>query len=191
MANYLIQDTSVTNIADSIRAMSETNASLTMTPEEMAKYILNVKGNYTNLVATSTSDGTTVYNTTGYKDSAYWAMGNAGVTIDSAGYVSTGNIYLPTDINCIFVKGCSWDGTSTARMICSGTPGGLSWVFYSNSSSSPSKLEQFFDVKTIGTNHYQFKLTDDGKTYLSGKYYRFTLKGVGADLTITHDQLIW
>lgn len=192
MAEYLIQDTTLTAIADAIRTRSGTNTNLTMTPEEMAKHILSSGGNYTNMVPKSTTNGTTLYNSPyGYTDGKYVSGNSAGYG-DKTGYVATGNIYLPTGTNAIYIKGATWDtADSYCRFIAGAAAPASSYFIYADGTGANGALSRFFTVTTLGTNYYKWTLTDFGKEHFCGKYYKMSFKGSGANLIITHDELIW
>jgi hypothetical protein len=93
-------------------------------------------------------------------------------------------------VSAIYVKGATWDTTkSHVRFASGGTVGGISYVMHADGSGT-SKLSDFFTFEPLGTDYYKFTLTNQGKTYLRGKYYRFSLAGTGENLIITHDQPI-
>lgn len=192
MAEYLIQDSTLTDIADAIREQYGLS-SLTMTPPEMAKYIRSMCGKHTNMVpkAISNSSGT-IYNSVGYRNGVYLSSGTVNAYSTDSACVSTGSILLPSGVNSIYVKGATWNtSNSHVRLFAGAEVGGLGYLIYANGSgTSPAGAADFFTIETLGTNYYRFTLTSSGKTYLYGKYYRFSLVGTGENLIITHDEPI-
>ena len=192
MAEYLIQDSTLTDIADAIREQYGLS-SLTMTPPEMAKYIRSMCGKHTNMVSKAISDSSgTIYNNVGYKNGVYLSSSNPNLYSTDSACVSTGSILIPSGINAIYVKGATWDTTNShVRLFAGAEVGGLGYCIYANGSgTNPAAAANFFTIETLGTNYYKFTLTASGKTNLYGKYYRFSLVGTGENLIITHDEPI-
>lgn len=147
-------------------------------------------GTYTNLVPLSTTDGTTVYNAPyGYTDGQYISASDTGYGTDAA-CVATGNIYMDSGVNAIYIKGAAWDtGNSHARFMAGSTAPAKNYLVYADGSGA-NAFEDLFTMETLGENYYKWTLTENGKAHLLGKYYRLSLVGTGESLVITHDEPI-
>ena len=148
-------------------------------------------GGYTesdNLVPTSTSDGTNIFDSPlGYRDGVYLSSSSSNTYSTDSACVSTGSIVLTNGVEAIYVKGATWDtSNSHVRLSFGADVGGISYNFYANGNGT-NVLSEFFTFQELGDDYYKFTLTDYGKTYLYGKYYRISLVGTGENLIITHD----
>lgn len=146
-------------------------------------------GTYTNLVPTATSDGTTVFNAPyGYENGKYLSSSTANTYSSDAACVATGNIWMDSGVSAIYIKGAAWDtSNSHARFYSGSEVGGLGHTIHADGSGTIS-FDRFFVMQTLGTNYYKWTLTEDGRTYLTGKCYRISLVGTGENLVITHDE---
>lgn len=148
-------------------------------------------GTYVNLVPLSTSDGMTIFNAPyGYENGKYLSSGTVNAYSTDAACVATGNILLGSDVDAIYIRGAAWDtSNSHVRFFAGSSVGGLGYTIYADGSGS-APLEDFFAVEVLGENYCKWTLTEQGRTYLRGKYYRVSLVGQGEDLIITHDEPI-
>lgn len=148
-------------------------------------------GVYTNLVPTATSDGTAIFNGPyGYENGKYLSSSTANTYSTDTACVATGNIRMGSDVEAIYIKGAAWDTTNShARFYAGTTVGGLSYTVHADG-SGPHAFDTFFTAQTLGTNYYKWTLTENGKSYLHGRYYRISLVGTGENLIITHDEPI-
>lgn len=144
-------------------------------------------GTYTNLVPLSTTDGTTVYNAPyGYTDGKYISTSGTWYGTDAA-CVATGNIYIDSGVNAIYIKGAAWDtGNSHARFMAGSTAPAKNYLVYADGSGA-NAFEDLFTMETLGENYYKWTLTKNGKAHLLGKYYRLSLVGTGENLIISHN----
>lgn len=143
---------------------------------------------YTNLVPTATSDGTAIFNAPyGYENGKYLSSSAINTYSSDAACVATGNIFLDSDVEAIYIKGAAWDtGNSHARFYAGPSVGGLSYTVHADG-SGPHAFDTFFTAQTLGTNYYKWTLTENGKSYLQGRYYRISLVGAGENLIISHN----
>lgn len=145
-----------------------------------------------NLVPTAIADSSgAIYNAPyGYKNGYYLSSGTINSFSTDADCVATGSIYIDADVEAIYVKGATWDTTNShVRFLAGAAVGGISYLTYANGTGA-NPIGTLLTLETLGDNYYKFTLTADGKANLRGKYYRFSLKGTGANLIITHDQPI-
>lgn len=157
-------------------------------------------GVYTNLVPTSVAtDGVTIfgedYNEDGYPDGyrngAY--ISSSGSYGTDANCVATGCIYMPTDVQCIYIKGAELrtSGTSAnhVRLYVGSVDTTHSYTTTGDGSTGKT-FDGYFTVETLGTNYYKLTLNSTALTYFRGRYYRVSLIGTGDNLIITHDEPI-
>lgn len=150
-------------------------------------------GTYANLVPTAIADDTgAIYNSPyGYKDGYYLSSASVNTYSVDANCVATGSILIGNDVEAIYVRGATWDtSNSHVRFSAGAVVGGISYNIYANGQGSDGTFNHFFTIETLGDNYYKFTFNDTAKTYLYGKYYRFSLVGTGKNLIITHNQPI-
>ena len=148
-------------------------------------------GSFTNLVPTALdpTDSTKIFENVGYIDGRYISGDKSNVDANSASYTATGGIYMPSGVQSIYIRGCDWDATTYSR-------------FSNSSKETPStylshqirgdNIDDLFIITKLDDKYYKFTVisTNAGNNYLYNRYYRFSLKGSGKDLIITHDQPI-
>lgn len=145
----------------------------------------DVPATYTNLVPTSvTTDGSTVFNGTGYKNGTYASGAHTG---DDSACVTTGFIWLPATVNAIYVKGAIWDvsnGHCRINMFAEGNLGNANQMSHS---IKANESQTFFTINELGDNYYKFTPNTAG---VKNRWYCMSLVGTGENLIITHDEPI-
>lgn len=183
MAHYLIQDTTLTAIANAIR--EKMNLTAPMTPSQMVDALLGsgTTSGYTNLVPTATTadGGTIIFNNgLGYKDGTYISSNNSNPATSESPVTSTGFIALPvydaSSLFTIYVKGISLDYSSTSpysRCRC-----------YFNRGTNTTQYDlftdsnNFYDVVKISENYYS--ITPNSYCFNNyGVFTSFRISGVG------------
>lgn len=181
------EDVTASVYADGILSIGSVTGDIVIT----ASAVVSGDNTYTNLVPFATSDGTTIFNAPyGYENGKYLSSSTANTYSSDETCVATGNLILEESVEAIYIKGAAWDTTNShVRFYVGSAVGGLSYTMHADGSGDQA-LDRFVTMETLGDNYYKWTLTEDGKTYLRGKYYRLSLVGTGEDLIITHDQLI-
>lgn len=144
---------------------------------------------YTNQVPLSLipADLSGIFNGTGYQNNTYVSGANS---TSKTGYVSTGVMTLPSDCEAFYVKGCTWDTTSSyCRYYAGNINSYLSYCVKADGTGDHG-AEEFWTVETLDENYYKFTLNSGGKYYLRGRYFRMSLLGSGENLSITFDEPI-
>lgn len=150
-------------------------------------------GVFTNLVptATTTYNGTEIYNGIGYRNDTYVSSNHAYK--DNNGTVAVGYLRIsPTE--AIYIKGAELStdehvrlypvsASGSAMYYCEGTGLNLSAGTWSTNSGTLC-----FYVETLGTNYY--KITPNTEIINADVYYRISLVGTGENLIITHNETI-
>lgn len=146
---------------------------------------VEVKPVYTNLVPASvTTDGVTVFNRTGYKNGTYASLAHYDV---DANCVTTGFIWLSSNVNAIYVKGATWDTTNGHCRINLFADGNLGNANMMSNQIKANVSQNWIGVETLGTNYYKFTVKDAG---IKNHWYCMSLVGTGENLIITHDEPI-
>lgn len=139
-------------------------------------------GVYTNLVPTAVStDGSTVFNGTGYMNGQY---ASAPHHYTDAECVTTGFIWLDSNVKAIYVKGAKWDTTKDhCRIHFYSILGDQSGLGYDTKATNLT----YFTLETLGENYYKFTITNND---IKDHWYCMSLVGTGENLIITHDEPI-
>lgn len=156
------------------------------------EYLGSTFVSYTNQVPIAVGTDGNVFNGVGYKNGTYASEASEGT--DSA-YVTTGfmpyklaNGTFPT----IYVKGLPWSGQSHDR------------IYYYNSAFTTlyesginlfakGDLSHLYTMEQLGTNYFKLTPTSALNSCVKSSeiaYMRMSLKGIGANLTITFDEPI-
>lgn len=182
-----------------ITAVAIGNATITVTTNDggyTASYGITVEAvkiEPTNLVPLSTTtDGSTIFNDTGYMDDKYASGSNVG---NATGYVATGMIHIPKpdQVSYIYIRGADIDDTSYSR-----------WIVFNESGYSFSWGQRGTDtngfvgawvsaVEKLGTEYYRLTMSTTFATqYMlsAERAIRFSLKGSGEHLFISFNDPI-
>lgn len=182
-----------------ITAVAIGNATITVTTNDggyTASYgvtVEAVKIEPTNLVPLSTTtDGSTIFNDTGYMDDKYASGSNVG---NATGYVATGMIHIPNpdQVSYIYIRGADIDDTSYSR-----------WIVFNENGYSQSWGQKGSDtngfvgywvsaVEKLGTEYYRLTMSTTFATqYMisAERAIRFSLKGSGEHLFISFNDPI-
>ena len=132
-------------------------------------------------------DGKTVFNETGYMNNTY--LDNNTTTYhywNKSGYVSTGFMWLPTGVTTIYVKGVTWNSSSSyCRLVVvnQANLGTANWRRKDYATSMPSSVK----ITTLGTKYYKFELTSPSE--FTNAWLAMSFEGTGADLIVSYDEI--
>lgn len=133
-------------------------------------------------------DGKTVFNGTGYMNNTNLDPANTNTYhyTTRSGHVSTGFMWLPTEVTTIYVKGVTWDSSDGyCRLGIANTNelGTRSWRRIDKANSMPSSVK----ITTLSTNYYKFQFTTP--SYFTNAWLAMCFKGTGENLIISYDEI--